>query len=312
MSAWPSNRGARPRRAPLIVRMYAVLLWLYPARFRREYGEEMLRVLRERVCDARAEGGRGASMWLWSWALGDLLKSALAERLRGGLSMEKSVWVRVGGAAAMLGGVMVLATLVLPVVVPSLGGLSHPWGMVAANVVVPVLFLGAVAALVVPMWRRDRWIVGVGVALFVAGSVFLGAYNMLYLSHPFNADGTLNVPLGLDSVQYEGLMNYLFLGVYAQALGLVLLGIATLRTRPLSFGNAFPLLLGIFLGFYYVSRGFGVPTFAHFLTAASYMRLIGEVGVLAYLLYFLGWIALGASLWRSAPQAERARVASAR
>lgn len=39
-----NRRNPDGRRVPLLVRLYALLLWLYPARFHREYGAEMLRV----------------------------------------------------------------------------------------------------------------------------------------------------------------------------------------------------------------------------------------------------------------------------
>src|SRR4051794_32896313 len=57
-------------RPPLAFRL---LLLLYPTSFRRQYGDEMWRVLAQRLADAR---GAGARARLWLATLGDALATA--------------------------------------------------------------------------------------------------------------------------------------------------------------------------------------------------------------------------------------------
>jgi predicted permease len=56
---------------------YRLLLWLYPASFRNEYGEEMVRLFAER----RREATPGARLGLWLEALGDALATAPAAHI---------------------------------------------------------------------------------------------------------------------------------------------------------------------------------------------------------------------------------------
>jgi hypothetical protein len=61
-------------------KLYALLLRLYPARFRRQYGEEAMRLLRERLRDER---GAGARLRLWIDLLFDAGSSLPREYRRG-------------------------------------------------------------------------------------------------------------------------------------------------------------------------------------------------------------------------------------
>ncbi|MFT4111756.1 hypothetical protein [Silvibacterium sp.] len=59
-------------------RIFALLLRLYPARFRREFGDEALQLVRERL---HAEHGL-ARLWLWFELAGDLVLSLPREHVR--------------------------------------------------------------------------------------------------------------------------------------------------------------------------------------------------------------------------------------
>jgi len=62
--------------------LYRVLLWCYPAPFRREYGQEMLGAFHAELRDARrAEHGLAiwASAAIWARALRDLVPTAFQE-----------------------------------------------------------------------------------------------------------------------------------------------------------------------------------------------------------------------------------------
>ena len=76
---------------------YRVLLRLYPRSFRRAYGAEAERVVRDLLRDER---GRGR-LWLpglWARVLGDLLSTTIRER---GTRMKPSDWLLLGGALAL-------------------------------------------------------------------------------------------------------------------------------------------------------------------------------------------------------------------
>jgi hypothetical protein len=58
--------------------LYRVLLWCYPAPFRREYGREMLGAFDAELRDA-GRAGRGARLAIWARALRDLVPTAFQE-----------------------------------------------------------------------------------------------------------------------------------------------------------------------------------------------------------------------------------------
>ena len=63
-------------RAPDV---YRALLWCYPARFRHEYGGEMLGAFTEQLRDARLQAGLRATAAIWLTTLIDLVPTALRE-----------------------------------------------------------------------------------------------------------------------------------------------------------------------------------------------------------------------------------------
>lgn len=63
-------------------RAYRALLRLYPATFRDDYGEEMTRLFREQLRDARASNGRRAVVGLWARTIADVLETAPGHHLR--------------------------------------------------------------------------------------------------------------------------------------------------------------------------------------------------------------------------------------
>jgi hypothetical protein len=67
-------------------RLYRWLLFVYPASFRRTYGDEMARAFRDLCRDAWRTGGAGGVLALWPAALRDLALAASAEH-GGGLTM---------------------------------------------------------------------------------------------------------------------------------------------------------------------------------------------------------------------------------
>jgi peptide/nickel transport system permease protein len=69
-------------RVALQAGLYRRLLVLYPGRFRREFGGDMVQVFRDRLRDRSSDGRVGAAAGVWIWAVGDLVRTAPRERVR--------------------------------------------------------------------------------------------------------------------------------------------------------------------------------------------------------------------------------------
>ena len=77
MSQGPPAPGGASRSE----RLYARLLGLYPAAYRREYGPLMLQLFRDLERDARRAGSAEARLGLWGTVLGELAQTAGAEHV---------------------------------------------------------------------------------------------------------------------------------------------------------------------------------------------------------------------------------------
>jgi hypothetical protein len=209
------------------MRLYRMLLAAYPASFRREYGPHMAQVFHDCCREAQARRGASGIFRLWLPTLGDLTVTALAERLVEGVSMprmSRSVTVRAGGAAALLGGTLYL-----------LSSLSHPSG--PARAVVP----GSIACLILGMvglhallWGREGWLGGIGFVLVGVG-LALGLIGMAG-----SAMGILNpnpiAPI-INTGEHAGLV---FIGA-----GMLLWGVVALRVKALGRWSFMPLVIGL-------------------------------------------------------------------
>lgn len=327
----------RRRPEPALVRLYALLMWLYPASFRREYGEEMLRALRERVRDTR---GPDAMVWLWGWALGDLVVSALAERMRAEVPMDAKVWSRVAGAAAVLGGMIIFIPAIYVIVgtVPVLGYspsslapspitsllssiLTSPanLGPVVSPVVASLLSLGAL--LVLATWVRERypWFVRTGLTLVFLGItaqvvdavIFVGIFVFRVFGPTNYTGGGIFGPIN-DTP--DGAFSHITLAAEIGALvcagGIWLLGNATRRVRPLRFGNILPLVLAV-PPFLAVAINIVVPSpFQQSKFDAFSFDLSLVALALPSLIAGVAWIALGVSLWRGVARPAPVAVAN--
>jgi hypothetical protein len=96
-------------------KLYALLLYVYPKAFRREYGESMQQLFDDQQRAARGFGGRA---WLWLKTLRDLAISLPAvyanERRRASLSSRWNGAVFVWTVVVLLGVTFFLAAVVLP------------------------------------------------------------------------------------------------------------------------------------------------------------------------------------------------------
>jgi hypothetical protein len=104
-----------PRASRLLAvseRVYHALLVLYPADFRRDYGQHMMQVFRDVCRDTyRQRGAAGLVTW-WAEALFDLLQTALAERRKVNFTMSQAKFIQWSGWLCILGGMFFVASSV--------------------------------------------------------------------------------------------------------------------------------------------------------------------------------------------------------
>lgn len=172
--------------ASLGSRLYALLLYLYPRSFRREYGESMLQLFNDQ---RRAADGAGGNVMLWLKTLRDLVLSVPAahsnERQTNGQRRTLAVGaVFVWGliavfACAFLAFAVVIPNTVghIPVVdeaasIPSAEqaamGEPSPYRALVIGGIVAVATLLAGAAFLFSLAQRSLWN---GAAVFVAGAL---------------------------------------------------------------------------------------------------------------------------------------------
>jgi hypothetical protein len=80
-----------PERPGASERVYAGLLRLYPAPFRRRYAGEMVVLFADLLRDARSAGGIGGVAAIWLRGLGDLVTNAAAEHFRRDRTVAQSL-----------------------------------------------------------------------------------------------------------------------------------------------------------------------------------------------------------------------------
>src|SRR5262245_37936871 len=114
----------RPMDAPAIrasAAIYQVLLSLYPARFRREYGPKMAQVFRD-CCLRSYHQKRGVGILeLWTLTLFDLGRSLVEQHTQKETGMPNSNFIRLSGWAFIAGAVAFISILsgTDPIAVPT-------------------------------------------------------------------------------------------------------------------------------------------------------------------------------------------------
>jgi hypothetical protein len=206
---------------------YRALLILYPRAFRREFGPHMAQVFGDMCRHVASERGAVGILSLWAPIICDLAVSALHERLLEGSHMprlSRFMVVRAGGAAALLGGTLLLLSFV-----------AHPHGL--ARAVVP----GSIGCLIVGvvglhalLWRHEGRLGAIGFVLVGVG-LALGFIGMAG-----SALGVLDpnpiAPI-INTGEHAGLV---FIGA-----GMLLWGVVALRTKALGRWSVTPLVIGL-------------------------------------------------------------------
>jgi putative ABC transport system permease protein len=122
-------------------RVYRLLLRLYPAEFREQYGRAMMDFHRDRVAMARRRGDSMAALWLRTSA--DMLASALAERLRAlvpGAIAREQIAQDAAYAARGLGRRPAFAAIVISTIALGVGANAAIFSVVNGVLLRPLIY----------------------------------------------------------------------------------------------------------------------------------------------------------------------------
>lgn len=213
-------------------RCYRILLLLYPAAHRAEYGYWMVQAFRDQCRDAFREHGVAGLFAIGLHTLIDTLITAFQER-RSAMFKFPS---RRGGLVMLLGGVLVLlstatqATVFIPVRERwRYEGVANAGGLLAILalpcVIFTAIYLRQRGADRIRPWGRLALSVSAGI-----GGVALGLVGVLWLPG-----------------EIDGLWDTMTFCVLLQFLALALFGFGNLRWRAPPRGNVMPALIGLAL-----------------------------------------------------------------
>ena len=227
-----------PRRLLVSERLYQVLLYLYPKKFRAAYGQQMRLTFRDACRVAYRRNNVGSLLTLWFPTLLDLLKSALEERARQGeITMSKERLMPLAGPLTILvGSLWVLASIGEFVLLVGLGSPDSFWDIFWFYPVMLSFFL------MIPTFigTRLRYIQSVsdlgrlGLILSVAGCMGMCVFLLV------------SIVLGAFGIEQETWPNYVITACFlTPMIGHVLFGIDALRYKLLPRWNVMPLLVGL-------------------------------------------------------------------
>jgi hypothetical protein len=224
------------------VKFYEWLLVAYPARFRQEYGSQMVEVFRDCCLRAFRQGGLNGMTSLWAITVIDLIRSLITEYLHKETNMTRPKFIRLSGWALMTGAVAFLPFLIENMLVltrysPLLNGWYVPdliveFGLVYGSILLPIGMLGLRARYGGQVGELGRGILRAGA--FGGGTIVVTMlYNMQYFP------GDIDLFLGIFVA-----------GLILQFLSLLLFGALALVRKPLPRENGLPLAAGLSAPFF--------------------------------------------------------------
>jgi len=253
----------------LSLRVYRALLRLYPADFRRRFGEETVQLFSDQLRDASARGPLGGIAITWLRTLGDLAITAVSEHVRRdrtvaqSLAVPPSPWSRALGAAGITGGGLLVAAFI-----PGL-----PWTADLFNLRLALLNVGAVA-IVAAVYRRQS-AVAARTALVAAVPVLVAnAWHLVLIvrivaqpGEPGRGDYGPIYPIALGATWLAGAW----------------FGLVSFRIEFVQRWAALALAIGSVLAF--------TPMIG--MADGAYGTLFGQLALAGIALTGLGWIFLG-------------------
>lgn len=266
---------AKPKSLTLSDRIYGLLLYAYPAKFRREYGPHMAQLFRDETGDTLGKSGTVGLAGLWLLTLADLLKTSLAEHIWEVFHMPMEKMQRWSGPAAAVGGLLWTFGVFWTV-----HDVDRVFGSLDSIILTGVFLLTMpfLAAGLAGLYRRlpeSAWLGGVlALALVLIGLLL---YNVGWVSL-FLTD------------QWEGIsVTAGFAGFAAFFLGIAGMGLIALFNRALGIWSFAPLAVAVSGASFIFSAGSSSSGFE-------------PVTLVFLILYGMSWLLLGLALW-TAPEA---------
>lgn len=155
-------------------RIYASLLWLYPAAFRRRYRDEMVVLFSDQLRDVRSADGTGGLATTWIRTLVDLVTSAVGEHLRRDRTVAQSLAtfeptrsMRLLGLFGVIGAALLLWAFIS----------FNPFVDQRMNTIRLVVFALAGAAIALAFYRRQAHVAPTLALLTTAGVVIAGVWS---------------------------------------------------------------------------------------------------------------------------------------
>ncbi len=230
------------------VRLYQLLLWLYPVEHRRVYGPLMAQVFRDQCRATYQQTGAIGVLTMWLPLLGDLAITVIEERRQRILTMNTTIFSRFSGRFLMLGGVL-FALSGISQLQP--GSHYNFWGIyqLSISALIPGFLL-------------------IGCGLFGVYRRYQPRFNLLArLTLILMTSGAVGSGLGWVSMPIIGETGWAIFGISAliHFFSSILFGIVAMRRSLLPRWNFLPLFIGaVPLVFFAVvqaageNRGFGV------------------------------------------------------
>jgi hypothetical protein len=275
---------SKSKVAPVIafsVGFYQWLLVAYPARFRQEYGSQMVEVFRDCCLRAFRQGGMNGMTSLWAITLLDLIRSLITEYLHKETSMTRPKFIRLSGWALMTGAVAFLPFLVMSMLVATrynpipLGWyvleLMADFGLLYGSILLPIGMLGLRA-------RYGEQMGELGRGILLAGALGGG---ILVVTIPYGMKYSTD-----DFYLFGGVLT----GLALQFLSLLLFGVLALVRKPLPRGNSLPLTAGLVLPMFV--KLYDVMARVRFPADNPYFILLSVIGfiIMTIALIRLGYI----------------------
>ncbi|HEU4781928.1 MAG TPA: hypothetical protein VFS83_01180 [Ktedonobacterales bacterium] len=299
-----------PRTLRLSVWLYRRLLVAYPRPFRREYGAQMVQVFRDCCREATASDGAVGLLRYWLLAFGDLIVSALAERRREELHMTRTLWIRVGSLAAIIGGGIATIFAGISLIYSTNPSLNQHETLGSSMVsvqfvawVAPALALLFVLALIGVQARgasRARAIGWISITVAVIGMIISSLGSGLTSALMYSQADTCNSALNCNVYDPSGYLmmgNMVgLLGTVISAIGMVIYGIIALRRRVLPRGNWLLLAVGI-TGLLDAAAAAFIGTMTGSSVDAAGLLKVAIILSVPALAVDIAWILLGIMLW---------------
>lgn len=220
------------------LRLYRMLLFVFPSEFRKEYGHPMLQVFRDCCRRMFLERGSFGLATLWMRTMLDTLATAIEEHSQREVNMSKEKFIRLAGWALPVGG--------LAVILGWLAGMRPEYDRYNFSSLQIDQYLNV----------ADMYLVALGMLLLSVGFVGLlvrygaesGQFGRLWLglgavSGLVSAIGAT----GLGIFDSNPWWSMFFFGMAANFLAMALFGVLCLRGRLLPKWNGLPLLAGMWV-----------------------------------------------------------------